>query len=204
MICTDDETLAERCRMMSLHGISKDAWNRYSQEGSWYYEIVAPGFKYNLTDIAAALGLSQLEKLDRMQQRRALIASRFDRAFASMQELQVPTAKTEVGHSRHLYPLRLNQDLLSIDRARFIDEMGLRNIGTSVHFIPLHLHPYYRETYGFSPDDFPNAARICSGGIAPHIQLHDRAGCHRRDRRGDRHRSCLQGLSGHWTPLWPR
>jgi dTDP-4-amino-4,6-dideoxygalactose transaminase len=159
MICTDDETLADRCRIMSLHGISKDAWNRYSAQGSWYYEITAPGFKYNLTDIASALGLSQLKRLDAMRDRRTVIAAKFDAAFGQFPELQIPTAAPEVRHAWHLYALRLNLDRLSIDRAEFIDELRTRNIGTSVHFIPLHLHPYYRETYGFAPGDFPNAKR---------------------------------------------
>jgi len=159
MICTDDPTLAERCRLMSLHGISKDAWNRYAAEGSWYYEIIAPGYKYNLTDIASAMGIAQLRRLDTMNSRRMEIAARYTEAFSDVTELQVPANEPWVEHSWQLYPLRLNLDRLTIDRARFVEELRARNIGTSVHFIPLHLHPYYRDTYGYTPESFPVATR---------------------------------------------
>jgi dTDP-4-amino-4,6-dideoxygalactose transaminase len=159
-ICTDDDAWAERCQVMSLHGISHDAWKRYTAEGSWYYEIVAPGYKYNLTDIAAAMGLAQLRKVDRMWARRQEIARRYTAAFALMPELQVPACAPLGGqHAWQLYMLRLHLDRLRIDRGRFIEELRARNIGTSVHFIPLHLHPYYRETYGYQPEDFPIANR---------------------------------------------
>lgn len=157
MVCSDDEELAERCRLMSLHGVSKDAWKRYTDSGSWYYEITMPGFKYNMTDIAAAMGVAQLRRLADMHRGRAEIAARYNEAFAGIPALELPTCRPEVEHSWHLYMLRLNQEQLSIDRNRFIEELHARRIGTSVHFIPLHLHPYYRETYGFSPADFPVA-----------------------------------------------
>jgi perosamine synthetase len=159
MLTTDDADLADRCRVMALHGISKDAWKRYSAEGSWYYEVIAPGFKYNMTDIAAGMGLAQLEKAERMWHQRKAIAAQFNRAFANVSQLQTPIDRTDCRHAWHLYMLRLNLDELKIDRAQFIDELKARNIGTSVHFIPLHLHPYYRETYGYQPDDFPIARR---------------------------------------------
>jgi len=159
MIVTDDEELAERCRIMSLHGISRDAWKRYTAEGSWYYEIIAPGYKYNLTDIAAAIGLVQLRKLERMWGRRKEIAERYTEAFSQFPELEPPTVRAEAEHSWHLYILRLNLERLKISRNQFIEELRARNIGTSVHFIPLHLHPYYRETYGYKPEDFPVAYR---------------------------------------------
>jgi dTDP-4-amino-4,6-dideoxygalactose transaminase len=158
MICTDDDAVAERCRVMSLHGISHDAWKRYTAEGSWYYEIVAPGFKYNMTDVAAAMGLAQLAKLDRMRERRADIAGRYHAAFGRIPELEPPPDAPAGGqHAWHLYALRLRLDRLAIDRAAFIEELKRRNIGTSVHFIPLHAHPYYRQTYGYRPEDFPVA-----------------------------------------------
>lgn len=157
MIATNNEKWAERCRIMSLHGISKDAWKRYSAEGSWYYEIIAPGYKYNMTDIAAAIGLAQLAKADRMWARRKYIAERYNQAFREMPELQIPHDREDCQHAWHLYMLRLHLDGLSIDRAEFIEEMKRRGIGTSVHFIPLHIHPYYRETYGYKPMDFPVA-----------------------------------------------
>ncbi len=159
MITTNDDVLAERCRIMSLHGISKDAWKRYTAEGSWYYEIIAPGFKYNMTDIAAALGLAQLRKVGRMLRRRHEIAARYTEAFSLMPELQVPGVPAYSTHSWHLYMLRLRLDRLAIDRALFVERLRDRNIGVSVHFIPLHVHPYYRDTYGYSPDDFPVAYR---------------------------------------------
>jgi len=157
MLCTDDNERAERCRIMALHGISKDAWKRYTAEGSWYYEIVAPGFKYNMTDIAAAMGLAQLAKAERMWARRRAIARRYDEAFARLPEVETPYDRADCQHAWHLYMLRLNLDRLAIDRARFIEELKRRNIGASVHFIPLHVHPYYRQTYGYQPEDFPVA-----------------------------------------------
>jgi dTDP-4-amino-4,6-dideoxygalactose transaminase len=160
MICTENGPLADRCRMMCLHGISRDAWRRYTAEGTWYYEVIAPGFKYNLTDIAAAMGLAQLHKANRMHERRASIAARYTAAFGGMPELEpAPEAPADSRHAWHLYALRLNLDSLTIDRARFFDELKARKIGASVHFIPLHLHPYYRETYGCKPEDFPIAFR---------------------------------------------
>jgi UDP-4-amino-4,6-dideoxy-N-acetyl-beta-L-altrosamine transaminase len=158
MITTENEEWADRMRIMSLHGISKDAWKRYTAEGSWYYEIVAPGYKYNLTDIAAALGVAQLKKADIFMKRRRQIADMYHEAFQELNELDLPLANEgEEGttHSWHLYVIRLNLQQLQIDRNKFIDELRRKGIGTSVHFIPLHIHPYYRETYGYQPDDFP-------------------------------------------------
>lgn len=173
MLCTNDNEIAERVRIMSLHGISKDAWKRYTAEGSWFYEIVAPGYKYNMTDIAGGMGIAQLAKGERMWRQRQAIAETYNQAFASIDALQTPVTSTanrepcigcDAGcatngdqHAWHLYMLRLNLENLSIDRARFIEELKERNIGSSVHFIPLHLHPYYRETYGYRPEDFPVA-----------------------------------------------
>jgi dTDP-4-amino-4,6-dideoxygalactose transaminase len=159
MICTNDNAHAERCRVMALHGISKDAWKRYTAEGSWYYEIVAPGFKYNMTDIAAALGLAQLAKAERMARRRAWIAQCYDEAFGMSPELETPFRRADCRHAWHLYMLRLNAGRLRVDRSGFIEELKRCRIGASVHFIPLHLHPYYRATYGYRPDDFPVAYR---------------------------------------------
>ncbi len=157
MICTEDDAWAERCRIMALHGISKDAWKRYTAEGSWYYEIIAPGYKYNMTDVAAAMGLAQLRKAEHMWRSRQAIAHSYNAAFSAMPALQIPHDRQDCQHAWHLYMLRLNLDRLSIDRARFVEELKSRNIGTSVHFIPLHVHPYYRETYGYKPEDLPVA-----------------------------------------------
>jgi len=149
--------LVDRARIMSLHGMSRDAWKRYSKEGSWFYEVVVPGFKYNMTDIAAAIGLVQLDKLCRMQQRRREVVARYNEAFGQLEAMELPVERPEVEHAWHLYTLRLRLDRLSIDRAQFITELTARNIGTSVHFIPVHLHPYYREKYGFEAREFPVA-----------------------------------------------
>jgi dTDP-4-amino-4,6-dideoxygalactose transaminase len=157
MLFTDNDALADRCRIMALHGISRNAWNRYAAEGSWYYEILAPGYKYNLTDIASAMGVAQLAKADRMRNRRVEIAQAFNTAFGGHGSFQLPAMRADCQHAWHLYTLRLNRDTLSIDRAEFIARLKRSNIGTSVHFIPLHLHPYYREMYGYTPDAFPNA-----------------------------------------------
>lgn len=157
MLCTDNEEWARRCRVMSLHGISHDAWKRYTREGSWYYEIIAPGYKYNMTDIAAAMGLAQLSKANRMLQRRIEIAQQYNRVFQEYPALQVPCDSDDCRHAWHLYPLRLHLDRLAIDRAQFIQELYRRNIGASVHYMPLHMHPYYKETYGYKAEDFSAA-----------------------------------------------
>lgn len=167
MLTGPSELVEEAC-IWSLHGMSRDAWKRYTAEGSWYYEVVRPGFKCNMTDIQAAIGLHQLEKLSHFQARRREIARRYNEAFAGFEELQVPAERPEVEHAWHLYVLRLNLERFrpsavssqpSAVRNRFIEELRARNIGTSVHFIPVHLHPYYREKYGYRPDDFPVAYR---------------------------------------------
>jgi perosamine synthetase len=159
MVTTDSEECAERIRVMSLHGISKDAWKRYTAEGSWFYEIMAPGYKYNMADIIAAIGLAQLRKVDAMRQRREEIAGRYNDAFAGYPEIQMPTVREHVGHAWHLYMLRLNGDALTIGRDEFIQHLKKCNISSSVHFIPLHVHPYYQATYGYQPEDLPVAFR---------------------------------------------
>ena len=157
MITTDNDELAERMRIMSLHGISKDAWKRYTAEGSWRYEIIAPGFKYNMTDISAALGMEQLKKCDRFYERRKRMAARFMDAFADDPVICAPAVNDDVQHAWHLYVIHLNLEQLRIGRDRFIEELRAANIGTSVHFIPLHLHPFYRDTFGCDPAEYPNA-----------------------------------------------
>jgi perosamine synthetase len=157
MLVTEVTDWAQRARTMGLHGISKDAWKRYSAEGSWYYEVIAAGYKYNMTDIAAAIGLVQLSRLDAMQSRRGAIAARYTEAFNTLPEVQIPAASNDRTTSWHLYLLRLHLDRLRCDRTEFIAELKSRGVGTSVHFIPLHLHPYYRDTLGHEPGDFPVA-----------------------------------------------
>jgi perosamine synthetase len=177
MVTTANPEYAESVRMMSLHGISKDAWKRYSAEGSWYYEVVRPGFKYNMTDIAAALGLVQLEKCNRMWQARKRIAKIYAGALADLDEIVLPVARSNVEHAWHLYPIRLGLEQLRITRAEFIGLMREQNIGTSVHFIPLHQHPFYRDAYRYRREDFPNASdayeRLVSLPIYPAMGEND-------------------------------
>ena len=159
MIVTRDPELARRCRVMRLHGIDRDAFDRYTSEmPSWFYSVVAPGFKYNMTDIAAAIGIHQLRKLDRFLRRREELARRYDDGLQDLC-LQLPAhAPPGEMHAWHLYVVRLNHDA-PVSRDDFINEMAAAGIGTSVHFIPLHLHPYWRDTYGLRPEQFPNSTR---------------------------------------------
>jgi perosamine synthetase len=162
MATTDNADWAKRMRMMSLHGISLDAWDRYTEKGSWYYEVMRPGYKYNMTDIAAALGIEQLKKCDHFYHARRRIAEAYNEAFADLPEIRPPVCAPDVQHAWHLYIIQLDLDRLSIDRRDFIRELHGRNIGTSVHFIPLHLQPFYRDTFGYEPRDFPQATRVFS------------------------------------------
>ena len=151
--------LLEEARRWSLHGMNRDSWKRYNSNGSWFYDVVCPGYKYNMTDIQAALGLHQLNKLPALHARRHEIVQRYQAAFRSCEELEIPTERKNVQHAWHLYVLRLNSDRTRITRDQFINQMRERNIGCSVHFIPIHLHRYYREKYGYKPEDFPTALR---------------------------------------------
>ncbi len=160
MACTNNGDYAERMRIMSLHGISRDAWKRFTSEGSWYYEITAPGFKYNMTDIAAAIGLQQLIKADDLHKKRTRLADCYARALSEVDELILPELQRDRIHSWHLYVIRLRLDQLTLDRASVIEEIKKAGIGTSVHWMPLHMHPYYRETFGYQPNDLPRAAQL--------------------------------------------
>jgi perosamine synthetase len=157
MAVTGNGEWADRMRVMSLHGISKDAWKRYTAEGSWFYEIVAPGFKYNMTDVAAAMGLVQLERTQEMLEGRRRIARAYAGALAGCDALETLDVRSFDEHAWHLFVVRLVDGVLAIDRARFIEELKARGVGSSVHFIPLHCHPYYRDLYGYKADDFPVA-----------------------------------------------
>jgi perosamine synthetase len=160
MITTDNPEWASRMRIMALHGLSRDAWKRYTAEGSWYYEILSPGFKYNLTDIAAALGISQLQKSERFWKARARLADLYGDGFADLPEIQRPVVYPHVQHAWHLYVIQLQLERLRIDRNEFIEHLQRRDIGCSVHFIPLHLHPYYRDTWSYAPSQFPVASAV--------------------------------------------
>jgi len=156
-VVTDDDALAERLHLLALHGMDRDAWKRYSDTGSWYYEITSPGFKYNLSDVLAAIGLGQLEHFDEMQRRREEHVARYDALLAGVPEVRTPRVRPGVAHARHIYPVALELERLTCDRARFIAELRAENIGTSVHFIPIHLHPYFQRQLGTRPGDFPVA-----------------------------------------------
>jgi perosamine synthetase len=160
MACTNDDSLAERIRIMSLHGISKDARKRFTPEGSWYYEIVAPGFKYNLTDIAAAIGVHQLRKADRFRKERERVGALYKERLGAIEELILPIENQNRIHGWHLFVIRLRLGRLAIDRAQVIYEMKQNGIGASVHWMPLHMHPYYRKTYGYRPEDLPVSAKL--------------------------------------------
>lgn len=159
MLCTDHSGWAERAKRLSLHGLSRQAWSRHTAQGSWYYEVEEVGYKYNLPDLLAALGLAQLRKAERLRARREAIAARYSEALADLPGLELP-AKPLPGdvHAWHLYMLRVDAEAVGISRDEVIGRLRDRGIGCSVHFIPLHLQPYYARTYGLAPEDFPLAA----------------------------------------------
>lgn len=163
MLTTDNEEYAQRVKTMRLHGISGDAWKRYSAEGSWYYEVIDAGYKNNMPDLLAAVGLAQLKKAETFHRRRCEIASRYLQAFSSLPELQLPPqAEDLASHSWHLFILRLRPETLSIGRDEFVGQLKRSGVGTSVHFIPLHLHPFYQQRYGYARNDMPNAEQAYS------------------------------------------
>jgi dTDP-4-amino-4,6-dideoxygalactose transaminase len=167
----------ERAHVASLHGMSKDAWKRFGKGGSWYWEVVTAGFKYNMPDVLAAIGLCQLRKLAGFQQRRAEVVAAYDAAFADEEALQTPVTRAEVGSAWHLYVLRLHPDRLSIGRDQFVQELTNRNIGVSVHWPPIHIQPYYAQKYGYQPMDFPvcytNYERMLSLPLHAGLSDHD-------------------------------
>ena len=158
MICTNDEEIAERCAIMRLHGINRDAWRRYSESGSWYYEVVAPGYKYNFTDLQASLGLPQLKKVDTMWEWRRKIASRYFEGLKDLNLITLPTVKNDRESSWHLFPVRLNLEMLTKNRSQIIDELKNHNIGVGVHFMPVHQHLYYSETFKLDDKNYPVAS----------------------------------------------
>lgn len=160
MLVTRDPELAKRARVMRLHGINRDAFDRFTSKApSWYYEIVAPGFKYNMTDIAASMGIHQLKKANAFQQKRAHIAALYDEALAGLPIICPPHAAAGDVHSWHLYVTQLS-DEANVSRDVFIERMFAQGIGCSVHYIPLHLQPYWRDTYKLTPNMFPVSQRV--------------------------------------------
>ena len=160
MVVTDREDLADRMKLMHLHGMSRDAWKRYTQNGSWSYEILAPGFKYNLTDMAAALGVRQLARAEEMRVEREALALRYRDALADVAELELPPNPADRIHAWHLFPIRLRLDRLKVDRNQVLEELKQGGVGCSVHWRPLHLHPYYQEEFGWRPDHLPVATAL--------------------------------------------
>jgi dTDP-4-amino-4,6-dideoxygalactose transaminase len=164
MLTTNRADVEETVRLNALHGMSRDAWRRYGRGGSWFYEVVTPGYKYNMSDIQAALGLAQLDRLDERNARRAQLAARLTERLRDCAAIETPAVRPEIDHAWHLYVIRLRSELLRIDRNRFIEELEARGIGTSVHFIPLHYHPYYRDVSGAG--SFPVAERSFERAIS--------------------------------------
>jgi dTDP-4-amino-4,6-dideoxygalactose transaminase len=160
MATTTDADLAHRMRLMSLHGLSHDAWGRYSGGGKWDYRILAPGFKYNLTDLAAAIGIHQLARAKAMRQEREALARQLLEGLADVEELELPPTDGNRIHSWHLFPIRLRLEHLAVDRNAVMDELKSRGVGCSVHWRPLHLHPYYEETFGWRAAELPVATRL--------------------------------------------
>jgi perosamine synthetase len=166
MITTDNAERAARVRSMSLHGLTRNAWERYSATGSWWYEILDFGFKYNMTDVAAAIGIRQLEKLDIFHRRRCQIATMYNEAFGALDTCDIPPAPLHGTHAWHLYALRLRLEALTVGRDEIARRLGERGVGISVHFIPLHLHRAYQRTYGYRAGDLPYAERLFERSIS--------------------------------------
>ncbi|ALG69177.1 DegT/DnrJ/EryC1/StrS family aminotransferase [Beggiatoa leptomitoformis] len=166
MIVTANPEYAKRMKIMRLHGISRDVFDRSSSSlPTWYYEVVAPGFKYNMSDIASAIGIHQLRKAEKLRQRREAIAQRYTEGLQGL-PLTTPYTAPENTHAWHLYVIQLTLEDLKIDRNQFIERMKMERIGTSVHFIPLHIQPYWKERYGFEPEDFPVAFDVYQRAVS--------------------------------------
>jgi len=164
MVTTNNKKLKDKISILSLHGISKDAWKRYSEEGNWYYEVTHLGYKYNMMDIQAALGLAQLKKAYKLLKLRERIANIYTKEFKNIDGIKIPytslSSQKNKRNAFHLYVIRIDDKVLKIGRNRFIEELKKEKIGTSVHFIPIHLHPFYRKKFGFKPDDYPIATKL--------------------------------------------
>lgn len=201
MIVTRDMEIAKRVTVMRLHGISRDAFNRYtSRKPAWRYEVVAPGFKYNLTDIASAIGIEQLKKTRHFHERRVALAARYDEALRDLPMILPPRPPDRSAHSWHLYVIQLLTSA-NISRDEFIDKMAAEGVGTSVHFIPLHLHPYWRDMYGLRSEQFPHATRAFNHIVSLPLYTRmtdvdqDRIICAITSILKRSHRSCV-GVSG--------
>ena len=157
MVTTHDADLLERMKILCLHGISRDAWNRYSDAGNWYYEVMEAGFKYNLSDVLSAIGIHQLRKIETFTAIRSEYARLYNNLLEDVEEFETPTGRADSRHAWHLYPLRLNLNKLSVNRAEFIRILRQRGVGTSVHFIPIPLHPFFSTEAQLPHNDCPVA-----------------------------------------------
>jgi perosamine synthetase len=177
MITTDDDDIANDLQIKRLHGMDRDAWKRYGNSGSWEYDVTMLGYKYNMTDIAASMGIHQLRKVNLFRDRREYIAQRYTEAFSKIDGIVTPFTKNNIQHSWHLYIIKLDIDNLSISRNDFMNELKKNKINTSVHFKPLHMFSYFKNKYGYKNTDFPNASflfdRIVSLPIYPSMTEED-------------------------------
>lgn len=163
---TPREDWADKIKMYGLHGMSRDAWKRYSDEGFRHYQVIFPGYKYNMTDMQASLGIHQIKRIESYYKRREDIWKQYDEAFKNL-PLSIPSpTEKETRHARHLYTILLNLEKLKVDRDTFQQALYEEKIGTGIHYISLHLHDYYRKTYGYCPEDFPNARYISERTIS--------------------------------------
>ena len=160
MVTNNNSDYADRIKMYALHGMSRDAWKRFSDEGYKHYQVVFPGFKYNMMDIQAAIGLHQLARVEENLKRRNEIWERYNQAFADLPVGLPAPAEVDTVHARHLYTLMINQQKCGLSRDSFMQALHERNIGSGVHYIGVHLHDYYRKQFGYQPQDFPNATWI--------------------------------------------
>jgi dTDP-4-amino-4,6-dideoxygalactose transaminase len=160
MITTNRADWAERLRLLRMHGVTHNAWNRFQEKGFKFYDTVTPGYKLNLTDLQSAMVLHQMERIEDSYKRRTQIWHEYSKAFSRVKGIEVPDEPEQGRHARHLYPVRLNLESLKVDRDHFLEALKAEGIGAGIHFISLHLHSFYRETFGYEPQDFPVARQI--------------------------------------------
>jgi dTDP-4-amino-4,6-dideoxygalactose transaminase len=172
MVTTAREDLADRLKVLALHGMSRDAWRRYSDSGYRHYDVVEPGFKYNLTDLQAAIGLRQLPHIEEWLVRREAVWRRYDDAFRDLPVGLPAPVPHDIRHARHLYALLIDTERCGIDRDTFMHRMHARNIGTGVHYIAAHLHTFYRDSLGYSPSDLENATWISERTVSIPLSAH--------------------------------
>jgi dTDP-4-amino-4,6-dideoxygalactose transaminase len=163
IVTTHDQEMADKIKYLLMHGMNRDAWKRFSEAGSWYYEIVDLGYKYNFTDLQAAIGLHQLKKLDQFNNVRRKYGEIYDEAFKFLPGIRLHGLDPRAYYNRHMYPIVVDQDIIQLTRNQFIERLKEFKIGTSVHYIPIHHHPYYQKKMGLSPKDFPVTNNIYKG-----------------------------------------